>query len=171
MNVDDRDAGKYLRYFTLLERDAIEAFDDALTNRPEKREAQQGLAREVTNLVHGEHALAAAQEVSGLLFGSIEPQSLSRDALLALQAEIPVFTLEPKDEITTQDVLEATLVGLEALFASKGDLRRMLQQGGVYMNGRRLSPEREPVSKHDLLGGEFLLIRKGSKSYGLVKVH
>ena len=58
----------------------------------------------------------------------------------------------------------------EALFESKGDLRRMLQQGGVYMNGRRLSPEREPVSKHDLLGGEFVLIRKGSKSYGLVKV-
>jgi tyrosyl-tRNA synthetase len=170
VNVDDRDAGKYLRYFTLLEREAVEALDDALANRPEQREAQQALAREVTNLVHGEHALAAAQEVSGLLFGNIEPQSLSRDALLALQAEIPVFTLEPKDEITTQDVLEATLVGPEALFASKGDLRRMLQQGGVYMNGRRLSPEREPISKHDLLGGEFLLIRKGSKSYGLVKV-
>ena len=74
-------------------------------------------------------------------------------------------------EITTQDILEATLVGTEALFASKGDMRRMLQQGGVYLNGRRLSPEREPVSKDQLLGGEFLLVRKGSKSYGLVKAH
>jgi len=169
VNVDDRDAGKYLRYFTLLEREAVEALDESLTTRPEKREAQQALAREVTNLVHGERALAAAQEVSGLLFGNVEPQALSREALTALQAEIPVFTMEPKDERTTQDVLEATLVGSEALFASKGDMRRMLQQGGVYMNGRRLSPEREPVSKYDLLGGEFLLVRKGSKSYGLVK--
>jgi tyrosyl-tRNA synthetase len=169
VNVDDRDAGKYLRYFTLLEREAIETFDDALASRPEKRETQQALAREVTNLVHGEHALAAAQEVSGLLFGNVEPQALSRDALLALQAEIPVFTLEPKDDFTTQDVVEATLVGTEALFASKGDMRRMLQQGGVYLNGRRLSPEREPIAKHELLGGEFLLVRKGSKSYGLVK--
>jgi tyrosyl-tRNA synthetase len=169
VNVDDRDAGKYLRYFTLLEREAVEALDESLTTRPEKREAQHALAREVTNLVHGERALAAAQEVSGLLFGNVEPQALSREALTALQAEIPVFTMEPKDERTTQDVLEATLVGSEALFASKGDMRRMLQQGGVYMNGRRLSPEREPVSKYDLLGGEFLLVRKGSKSYGLVK--
>jgi tyrosyl-tRNA synthetase len=169
VNVDDRDAGKYLRYFTLLEREAVEALDDALATRPEKREAQQALAREVTNLVHGERALAAAQEVSGLLFGNVEPQALSREALIALQAEIPVFTMEPKDEWTTYDVLESTLVGTEALFGSKGDMRRMLQQGGVYMNGRRLSPEREVVSKHDLLGGEFLLVRKGGKSYGLVK--
>lgn len=171
VNVDDRDAGKYLRYFTLLEREAIEALDEALASRPEKREAQQMLAREVTNIVHGERALAAAQEVSGLLFGNVEPQALSREALIALQAEIPVFTMEPKDEITTYDVVEATLVGPEALFASKGDMRRMLQQGGVYMNGRRLSAEREPVTKDDLLGGELVLIRKGSKSYGLVKVH
>jgi tyrosyl-tRNA synthetase len=169
VNVDDRDTGKYLRYFTLLEREAVEALDEALATRPDKREAQQALAREVTNLVHGERALAAAQEVSGLLFGNVEPQALSREALTALQAEIPVFTMEPKDERTTQDVLESTLVGSEALFASKSDMRRMLQQGGVYMNGRRLSPEREPVSKYDLLGGEFLLVRKGSKSYGLVK--
>jgi tyrosyl-tRNA synthetase len=169
VNVDDRDAAKYLRYFTLLERDAIEELEAAIATRPEKREAQQALAREVTNLVHGERALAAAREVSGLLFGNVEPQALSQEALIALQAEIPVFTVEPKDDLTTYDVLEATLVGTEALFASKGDMRRMLQQGGVYLNGRRLSPEREPVAKHDLLGGEFALVRKGARSYGLVK--
>jgi tyrosyl-tRNA synthetase len=170
VNVDDRDAGKYVRYLTLLDRAAIEELDAALASRPEKRETQQALAREVTNLVHGERALAAAQEVSGLLFGDVEPQSLSRAALVALQAEIPVFSMEPKDAPTTHDVLEATLVGSDALFASKADMRRMLQQGGVYLNGRRLSPEREPLPKDDLLGGEFVLIRKGAKNYGLVKV-
>jgi len=171
VNVDDRDAGKFLRYFTLLDRTAIEEFDAAIATRPEKREAQRALAREVTTIVHGEKAVAAAEQVSGLLFGNVEPQSLSADALHALQAEIPVFTMEPKqDGLTTHDILESTLGGGEALFGSKGDMRRMLQQGGVYLNGRRLSPEREPLKPEDRLGGEFVLVRKGSKSYGLVKV-
>jgi tyrosyl-tRNA synthetase len=170
LNVDDRDASKFLRYFTLLEQSAIEEFDQALAERPEKRETQRALAREVTTIVHGENAVAAAEEVSTLLFGGGDPKSLSRDALLALQNEIPVFTMEPKDAPTTQDVVEATLTGTEPLFGSKGDMRRMLQQGGVYLNGRRLSPEREPLQPDDLLGGEFALVRKGSKSYALVKV-
>lgn len=170
VNVDDRDAGKFVRYFTLLDRSAIEALDTSLTDHPEKRETQRTLAREVTAIVHGDKALAAAEEVSALLFGGKEPQSLSLDALHALALEIPVFTMEPKDAPTTHDVVEATLVGPDALFASKGDMRRMLQQGGVYLNGRRLSAEREQLADADLLGGEYVLVRKGSKSYGLVKV-
>ena len=61
-------------------------------------------------------------------------------------------------------------MGPEALFKSKGDMRRMLQQGGVYLNDRRLGAEREPLSKDDLLGGEFVLLRKGARSYALIKV-
>lgn len=170
VNVDDRDAGRYLRYFTLLDQPTIEAFDAALAAHPERRESQRALAREVTRVVHGEPALAAAEEVSALLFESADPTSLSLAALHALQHEIPVFTVEAKDDLTTYDVLEAACIGPEALFKSKGDMRRMLQQGGGYLNGRRLSPEREPIAKSDLLGGEFLLIRKGGRSYALVKV-
>ena len=170
INIDDRDAPRYLRYFTLLDRARIEELDRELAEHPENRSAQRTLAREVTLLVHGEKAVGAAEEVSELLFGGADPKALSRDALLALQLEIPVFTLEPKDELTTYDILEATLVGPDALFASKGDMRRMLQQGGVYLNGRRLSAERVPLAPDDLLGDEFVLVRKGAKSYGLVKV-
>jgi tyrosyl-tRNA synthetase len=170
VNADDRDAGRYLRYFTLLDRPTIESLDRATAEQPEKRVAQRALAREVTTTVHGERAVSAAEEVSGLLFGGREPQSLSSEALKALALEIPVFTVEPKDEYTTYDILEATLVGPDALFSSKADMRRMLQQGGVYLNGRRLSPEREPVRKDDLLGGEYVLIRKGARTYALVKV-
>ena len=170
INVDDRDASRYLRCFTLLDRPRIEQLDRELGERPELRGAQRTLAREVTTMVHGEKAAATAQEVSELLFGGADPKALSRDALLALQLEIPVFTVEPKDELTTYDILEATLVGPDALFASKSDMRRMLQQGGVYLNGRRLSPERGPLSPDDLLAGEFVLVRKGAKSYGLAKV-
>jgi tyrosyl-tRNA synthetase len=170
VNVDDRDAGRYLRYFTLLDRPTIEALDRGTAEQPEKREAQKALAREVTTIVHGEPAVRAADEVSGLLFGGREPQSLSSEALKALALEIPVFTVEPKDTYTTYDILEATLIGPDALFSSKADMRRMLQQGGVYLNGRRLSPEREPLKREDLLGGEYVLIRKGARTYGLVKV-
>ena len=169
VNVDDRDTGRYLRYFTLLDRRQIEELERGVAEHPEQREAQRALAGEVTRTVHGESALAAAEEVSGLLFGGADPTSLSRAALIALQLEIPVFTLEPKDELTTHDVLEAACVGGEALFKSKGDMRRMLQQGGVYLNGRRLGPEREPLATTDLLGGEFVLLRKGARSYALVK--
>jgi tyrosyl-tRNA synthetase len=170
INIDDRDAPRYLRYFTLLDRSRIEQLDREVADHPELRGAQRTLAREVTRLVHGDKAVGAAEEVSELLFGGADPKALSPDALLALQLEIPVFTVEPKDELTTYDILEATLVGPDALFASKGDMRRMLQQGGVYLNGRRLGPEREPLAPDDLLAGEFGLVRKGAKSYALVKV-
>jgi tyrosyl-tRNA synthetase len=173
VNVDDRDAGRYLRCFTLLSREEIEALESSLAEHPEKREAQHALARDVTARVHGEPALAAAEEVSGLLFGGADPKSLSRDGLLALQLEIPVFTIEPDADraaLTTYDVLEAVCVGADALFKSKGDMRRMVQQGGVYLNGRRLGPEREPLAADDSLGGEFVLVRKGARSYGIVKV-
>jgi tyrosyl-tRNA synthetase len=170
INIDDRDAGRYLRFFTLLPQADIEQLETALAEHPEKREAQYALAREVTRLVHAEKALGAAEEVSSLLFGGADPKSLSRDALLALQLEIPVFTVEPKDSLTTYDVLEAVCTGPDALFSSKADMRRMLQQGGVYLNGRRLAPERDALTDADLLGGEFVLVRKGTRNYALVKV-
>jgi tyrosyl-tRNA synthetase len=169
VNTDDRDASNYLRCFTLLPHDEIEAHERALIERPERREAQRALAADVTRRVHGERALAAAEEVSGLLFGGADATSLSREALLALKLEIPVFTVERKDQLTTYDIVEATLVGPEALFSSKADMRRMIQQGGVYLNGRRIGVEREPIAADDLLHGEFVLVRKGAKTYGLVQ--
>ena len=170
VNVDDRDAGKYLRYFTLLPREAIEAHEAAIATAPEKREAQYALATEVTTRVHGEQAARTAREVSELLFGGGEPHALSHDALAALAREIPVFAVTLGEQLTTGDVLDAVCTGPDALFKSKGDMRRLLQQGGIYMNGRRLTPEREPIGFGELLGGEYLLIRKGAKTYALVRV-
>ncbi len=170
VNVDDRDAGKYLRYFTLLSQEAIEAHERSVEASPEKREAQHALAADVTTRVHGERAAATAREVSDLLFGGGDARALSRDALAALALEIPVLTVAFADQLTTGDVLDVLCTGPDALFKSKGDMRRMVQQGGVYMNGRRLGPEREPIGFGELLGGEYLLIRKGAKTYALVRV-
>jgi tyrosyl-tRNA synthetase len=170
VNVDDRDAGRYLRYFTLLGRPTIEEIERGIAEHPERREAQRMLASEVTRTVHGDQALSAAEEVSGLLFGGADPKTLSHQALAALQFEIPVFTLEPKDEITSYDVLEAACVGLEALFKSKGDMRRMLQQGGVYLNNRRVADPELKVSLADLATESMLVLRSGKKAYHIVTV-
>jgi tyrosyl-tRNA synthetase len=173
VNVEDRDVGRYLRYFTLLSQEEIAALEQSVADQPEKREAQRALAREVTGRVHDSGPLAAAEEVSELLFGGADPKSLSLEALLALELEIPVFTIEPdpaRPEITTYDVLEAACVGASALFKSKGEARRMVQQGGVYLNGVRMESDRRPLRPEDLLGGKYVLIRKGARSYGLVEV-
>jgi tyrosyl-tRNA synthetase len=173
VNVDDRDVGRYLRLFTLMSQEEIAALDQTVVDQPEKREAQRALARDVTRRVHDSGPLAAAEEVSELLFGGADPKSLSLDALVALKLEIPVFSIEPdpaRTEITTYDVLEAACVGPSALFKSKGEARRMVQQGGVYLNGQRMDVERKPLGPDDLLGGKYVLIRKGARSYGLVEV-
>jgi tyrosyl-tRNA synthetase len=67
-------------------------------------------------------------------------------------------------------VIESVSTGPDALFKSKGDARRMIQQGGVYINGRRLGPEREQLSGDDLLAGRYVLVRKGARSYALVEI-
>jgi tyrosyl-tRNA synthetase len=170
VTIEDRDVGRYLRYFTLFARAEIESLDEALATRPEKREAQYALARDVTRRVHGDAAAAAADEVSRLLFGGGDPRSLSNEALAALKDEIPSFSIQRDGPIDTNDIIEAVSTGPEALFKSKGDARRMIQQGGVYLNGERLGTERRTLSDNDLLGGRFVLVRKGARNYALVEV-
>jgi tyrosyl-tRNA synthetase len=170
INTDDRDVGQMLRFFTLLDRKEIEKLDGATKEEPEKRGAQRTLAREVTERVHGAAALKAAEEVSQLLFGKGDPRSLSREALQLLEREIPTFQLNGGKEFDTQDVINAVSGDGEALFKSRSEARRALEQGGVYLNGERMGAERAPVAAGQLLHGKYLLVRKGARSYGLVRV-
>jgi tyrosyl-tRNA synthetase len=168
INTDDRDAARMLRFFTLFDHEKIEALERAIVDKPEAREAQRELAREVTERVHGAAAVRAAEEVSQLLFGKGDPRRLSQRGLEQLEREIPVFQMDgmPKDLFALIDALS---VGKDALFKSKGDAKRGMAQGGVYVNGERMS-ENRPISKSELLHGKYLLVRKGSRSYGLVSV-
>ena len=168
INTDDRDVGQMLRFFTLLDRRDLERLDRATAETPEAREGQRALARDVTTRVHGEPALKAAEEVSLLLFGKGDPRSLSRSALEQLEQEIPTFRLEsaPTDVFALIDAVSA---GKDALFKSKSEARRALQQGGLYINGERASENRE-ISHSELLHGTYLLVRKGARSYGLIIV-
>jgi tyrosyl-tRNA synthetase len=162
INVDDRDAGKYLRLFTLMPRAEIEALDKLLALAPEKREAQQALARDMTARVHGEEAGRVAEEVSRVLFGKAEPASLTEPVLRALSEEVPF--VESRE---TPPLLEA-LVTLK-LAASKSAARRLVEQGGVYLNGQRAGADTDLASVKPL-GGRYHLLRKGARDYGLVRV-
>ena len=161
INVDDRDAGKYLRLFTLLPRQEIEALEKLIASAPEKREAQQALAREVTARVHGDEAARVAEEVSRVLFGKADPTSLTEPVLLALSEEVP-FAEAPE----TPGLLDA-LVTLK-LAASKSAARRLVEQGGVTLNGQRAGADTDLASTKPLAGG-YHLVRKGARDYGLIR--
>jgi tyrosyl-tRNA synthetase len=162
INADDRDVGRYLRFFSLLSRAEVEALDVEAKEHPQNREAQRALARDVTARVHGADAVKSAEEVSDLLFGGLDPASLSTGALEALRGEIPYF--EASDLGNPQSIIDA-VTGENGLFKSKGDAKRMVQQGGVYLNGARVDGELKAVSA---LHGKYVLVRKGAKSYALV---
>jgi tyrosyl-tRNA synthetase len=162
INVDDRDAGKYLRLFTLMPRSEIESLEKLITSAPEKREAQQALARDVTTRVHGEEAGRVAEEVSLVLFGKADPTSLTEPVLRALSEEVPFA--EARE---TPALLDA-LVALK-LAASKSAARRLVEQGGVYLNGQRASADTDLGSAKPLKGG-YHLLRKGARDYGLIHV-
>ena len=160
INIDDRDAARYLRFFTLLSRQAIEELEHGIADRPQDREAQRTLAREMTARVHSADAARIAEDVSGLLFGKSDPASLTPEAFEALRREVPFATL---DSFT--NVVDG-LVAL-GLAASKGAARRLVDQGGASVNGQRVGIS-DAVGAP--LGGKYYLLRKGARDYGLLEV-
>jgi tyrosyl-tRNA synthetase len=169
INTDDRDAGRFLRYFTTKSRDEIEALDAATASQPEKREAQHVLAMELTRRVHGEEVVRAVQEATRTLFGG-EVLGLSAHTFDVLRQEIPTFTVDGIGELTTWTVVEAVCAGPDALFKSKGEAKRAVAQGGVYVNNERVPTEPRRIEREELMRGTYLLLRKGSRSYALIEV-
>lgn len=163
INVDDRDAGKYLRMFTLFGREEIDGLEKELVEKPEERAAQQALARDVTGRVHGGEAAKVAEAVSGVLFGEREVQALSGKELDALGEEIPSAVVSD-GEVTLADLFVAA-----GLAPSKSRARTLLTQGGAYVNGERVGPDVVPGDLKRLAGGR-LLLRKGAKDHALVRL-
>ena len=179
VNADDRDVGRYLRYFTLLPREEIEALDAATAERPEAREAQQALARDVTARVHGEDALRAALDASRALFDRrADPRELSPAALRMLEHEIPFATLdwvndagEPAGGAAPRFLPVFDALVAAGLVKSKGEARRVLQQGGVSVNGRKLAADESRVAESAAIDGNAFLVRKGAREMALVRAH
>ena len=168
INADDRDAGMFLRYFTLMSREEIEEVERESAAQPERRHAQRVLAQDVTTRVHGEDAARIAGEVSALLFGGGDATSLSEGAVHALRSEIPYAEVAlPAEGADTLDLLvEAKLV------ASRGAAKRLAEQGGAYVNGQRITMADRMVGleRRDLLAGGHVLLRKGAREYALVRL-
>ena len=163
IGADDRDVGRYLRTFTLLTRAEIEALDDITAAAPEKREAQQLLARTVTTMIHGAGSAQTAAEVSALLFAKGDPASLSASALGALAREVPSADVSCAESFDTLALFVAA-----GLTASKGEARRLLQQGGLSCNGAKLLADETTLPAEKLLRGQYLLLRKGARDYALI---
>jgi len=165
IGADDRDAGRYLRTFTLLSRPEIEALDEVTATVPEQREAQLLLAKTVTTMIHGAEAAQTAAEVSTLLFAKGDPTSLSASALAALAREVPTAAAERAESFDTLALFVSA-----GLTASKGEARRLLQQGGLSLNGAKLSADDTTLAAARLLRGQYLLLRKGARDYALMTV-
>lgn len=175
INAEDAEVAKYLRFFTLLSREEIAALERATVERPEKREAQQVLAADVTARVHGAEAARLAAEVSGVLFGGGSATGLSLKALEALREEIPFLAVDRAASAegqvaggTAADALELFVAA--GMVPSKGAARRLLEQGGLYVNGVRLGATDRQLGEDRLLPGRHLLLRKGAREYALVRL-
>ncbi|MDB4882074.1 MAG: Tyrosyl-tRNA synthetase, partial [Gemmatimonadetes bacterium] len=174
LGTEDRDVGRYLRYFTLLARAEIEELDTAVATVPEQRIAQRALARDVTRRVHGDVALAAAEQVSTFFFGGLEARELSEAAFDVLRAEAPFAevtrdTLSSEGDGGTFDALK--LLTASGLAASNGAAKRLLEQGGVSVNKRKLAAgDRHLPADGTLLLGGHVVVGKGKRDYALLRV-
>jgi tyrosyl-tRNA synthetase len=165
INIDDRDVGRYLRYFTLFDREEIESLESRVAQYPERREAQNALAHDVTTRVHGSDAAASAARVSTVLFGAgVSLRDLTLDDLGMLRSEMPYVTANFDKVI---DAVE--LAAGHGILTSKGEARRLIQQGGLYVNDRRLTPETTAIGADDLLAGRYVILRKGARTRTLIE--
>lgn len=164
INTDDRDVGKYLKFFTLKSQEEIAALEESLQSAPEKREAHIELARTITTATHGEAVTQVVEEASSVLFAKKDPRTLSSQVFDALSREIPSVTVTPSETDTVLDLFVAS-----GLVKSKGEGRRLADQGGTYINGER-SQGQTLVSQLNRLAGSHILLRKGGRDYAVVKI-
>ena len=172
LGTEDRDVGRYLRYFTLLDRAEIEALDAATVAAPEQRGAQLALARDVTRRVHDDAALQAAEQVSRFFFGNFDPRDLTDDAFKMLRTEAPFAEVDVADisgEGATSSFDAFKLLTASGLAASNGAAKRLLEQGGVSVNKTKLTG-REVSMNDALLRGRHIVVGKGKRDYALLRV-
>ncbi|MGE3885676.1 MAG: tyrosine--tRNA ligase [Vicinamibacterales bacterium] len=166
LNTDDRDVVRYLKFFTWLDRPTIEGLERAVAEAPEGREAQRTLAREMTRLVHGESDLSRAERASAVMFGAALRDAEPEDLLLVFE-DVPAKTMS-KATFVSSTVAHAVFEA--GLAASKGEAARLVKQGGVYLNGERVTDDRRLLTMDDTLGGSLVVWQKGQRERRLVRL-
>jgi tyrosyl-tRNA synthetase len=165
LNTEDRDVGRYLKFFTFLDARTIEALEHETTTRPEAREAQRALAREVTRLVHGEGAVREAEGAAQALFAG-DVSSRPASELEQLLDRVPSHRLDASDGGWP---LVPALVSVGAA-ASRGEATRLVRNGGVYVNDRRVNDEKHVLRQGEAIGGRLFVVRRGKRDYFLLRV-
>ena len=170
LNVSDADAEKYIKIFTAIDKEEIEGLVVEHTQAPHLRILQKRLAHEVTVLVHSLEDYQAAVEASNILFGNATSEALKKldeETLLAVFEGVPQFTI-------SKSALEAGVKAIDlltdsaAVFPSKGEMRKLVQSGGVSINKEKLENQDEILNTSKLLNNKYLLVQKGKKNYYLL---
>jgi tyrosyl-tRNA synthetase len=167
INVEDDIVGKCLRYLTELEREEIESLDDSRASEPGRRDSQRRLAEALTELVHGAEGLASARRATEIFFGA-EIADLSDGQLSQIFADVPSKEL-PKARLTGEGLNIADALVEAGLSKSKGEARRSVQQGGAYVNNRRVAEVERQLGPADLASESVLVLRSGKKNYALLR--
>ena len=165
INAEDADVGKYLRMFTFRPRAEIEELDRAHAAAPQERAAQKLLARELTTMLHGKEAAVAAEGVSRVIFDKkTDPGTIADDIYEMLAAEIPGVRTQKAEELDVLGVLE----GAFELSRSAG--RKLVQQGGITVNGEKLAADAFTVPRAKAVRGRWFLVRKGARDIALAEL-
>jgi tyrosyl-tRNA synthetase len=168
MNTDDRDVISYLKYFTWLTQAEVQELEGAVAEKPEQREAQRRLAQEVTRMVHDETALQKAEQASQVLFGG-EISGLSAAEVAEIFADFPSGQISGQ-KLQGEGLPVTDLLTECQVVPSKGEARRAIEAGGIYVNNRRGANAGARVTFEDALHGEYLVLRRGKQNYCLVRV-
>jgi tyrosyl-tRNA synthetase len=167
LNVDDAVAGTYLRVFSFRSHEEIGSLEASVASRPDAREAQRALATEVTELVHGADAAARAADASEALFGQGDLAALDPATLEAAFADLPRAPIAAAGN-GMPSVLD--LLVASGLSDSRGAARRVVSEGGAYVNNARVSDPAMIPDRTELLAGRWLLLRRGKRSLAVAEV-
>lgn len=169
MNVSDEDAQRYIRIFTMLTREEIEAAIAKHLEAPHLRELQKLLAREITVMVHGEEEYEKAVEASGILFGNSTPEALRKldeRTFLSVFDGVPQYEL-PKVKLG-ENIIDLLAVETD-IFPSKGECRKMIQGNGLGINKEKFTAIDGSLTAEHLINGKYILVQKGKKNYYILK--
>ena len=171
LNVSDEEAARYIKIFTLLGREEVEALIAEHSLDPGRRQLQRRLGEAVTVMVHGREEYQKALAATEILFGKATKESLLK---LDEKTLLAVFSGVPHFEVARAEAVGAKAVDLFAektqCFASKGEMRKLVQGGGVSLNKEKLSAFDKTITEEDLLDGKYLLVQRGKKNYYLITV-
>jgi len=166
IQVEDAQVIQLLKFFTFLSQEEISSLEGQHQATPERRDAHKKLALDLTTLVHGESATADAVRASEILFGG-SLEGITEAQFDEVIAEVPNFT-PPPEQILGQP--SGSLLMATGLSASGSQARRDIEAGGFYMNNVRITDTKRPVNQDDFLFGRYILVRKGKRTYALVRL-